>query len=564
MGRISSIVKNTVFGRVRALYLRKIVFLLLATTSIFGQAQWAIAQEDSAKLLETARQAFADRDYQRSFALYSRLADQGIGLAHYNKGVHLLRGLGTTQDANSALESFISASQLGVIEAQTQVGVIYFEGKAVSRNLSAALDWLSKAAKAGSNEARLHLARMNLSADGIARNESAAFDYLGAILSDRQRGEDWARIARTAIDIYAQTKHISSADVSRIFNLKESDFQPPSIDGSTYSALQVRGLEEEVKRLTAEKNSADRKILESSQASDIEKTRRLAELEAELKRALEARARAESMVSEARNAAEREKVALEQAIKTSTDQKIQRLDVRVLVIGNGDYSGSARLKNPINDARLISAKFREFGFAVQELHNTKRMEMVRALADFSRSSKDADLTIFYFAGHGVQIFGTNYLLPIDVDVDDVAQATLQAISLNTILEQYLPGITRLIFIDACRDNPLSRTGARGAGRGLAPMAVGDGTLISYSTRDGGVALDGENDTHSPFTSALAENIGRREDIALILRRVRQSVMAATNNRQTPWEYGSLTGESIVLSSIQPKGKEPGDARSQRK
>jgi uncharacterized caspase-like protein len=117
------------------------------------------------------------------------------------------------------------------------------------------------------------------------------------------------------------------------------------------------------------------------------------------------------------------------------------------------------------------------------------------------------------------------------------------------VEQYLPGKTKLVFLDACRDNPLMASGVRGVTKGLAPISVSEGTLISYATKDGQTAEDGIGHKNSPFTAALLEHLGDPEDIAVVLRAVRAKVLQRTGNRQQPWEYGSLTGGALVLSAI---------------
>jgi uncharacterized caspase-like protein len=119
-----------------------------------------------------------------------------------------------------------------------------------------------------------------------------------------------------------------------------------------------------------------------------------------------------------------------------------------------------------------------------------------------------------------------------------------------VVEQYLPGKTKLVFLDACRDNPLMASASRGISKGLAPINVSEGTLISYATKDGQTAEDGAAQKNSPFTTALLEHLSDPDDIAVVLRTVRSKVMQRTSNRQQPWEYGSLTGGALVLSAIQ--------------
>lgn len=226
-----------------------------------------------------------------------------------------------------------------------------------------------------------------------------------------------------------------------------------------------------------------------------------------------------------------------------------RLTAHALVIGNANYPGSARLDNPINDATAISQRLEAMGFKVTSVLDANRQRLVQSLTTFKRTAANADVSILFYAGHGVQIFGTNYILPIDVDQSDPAQATIQGISLNSVVENFLPGKAKLVFLDACRDNPLMRSGDRSVSRGLAPMATTQGTLIAYATKDGQTAADGVGERHSPFTRALLEHLGDPADIGVVLRKVREKVMQKTNGRQQPWEYGSLTGGELILSSV---------------
>lgn len=227
-----------------------------------------------------------------------------------------------------------------------------------------------------------------------------------------------------------------------------------------------------------------------------------------------------------------------------------RSNAHALVIGNGAYPGSGRLDNPVNDANAISQKLRSMGFTVTTVTDANRQKLVQSMAYFRRTAADGDISLLFYAGHGVQIFGTNYILPTDVDQSDPAQATIQGVSLNSVVENFLPGKTKLVFLDACRDNPLQRTNDRSVSKGLAPISAAEGTLISYATKDGQTAADGAGTRNSPFTQALLEHLNDPQDIAVVLRKVREKVMKATGGKQQPWEYGSLTGGELVLSRIQ--------------
>jgi hypothetical protein len=271
-------------------------------------------------------------------------------------------------------------------------------------------------------------------------------------------------------------------------------------------------------------------------------------------------AETERLRAEAEQARERQRQAeealarMQQQAQTASARPavpVRPLDAHALVIGNAAYAGSSRLTNPVNDAKAMSEKLRALGFKVTEVTDANRARLVAALSQFNRSAAQADLSLLFYSGHGVQILGTNYMLPVDIDQSDVAQATIQGVSLNSVVEQFMPGKTKLVFLDACRDNPLARSDSRSVSKGLAPINAAQGTLISYATKDGQVAADGVGQRNSPFTRALLEHLSDPDDIAVVLRKVREKVMAATGGKQQPWEYGSLTGGALVLSAVRP-------------
>jgi hypothetical protein len=292
----------------------------------------------------------------------------------------------------------------------------------------------------------------------------------------------------------------------------------------------------EIDRISAdvEAERKKRQDLEQQLASSRDRERITAELDLERKKRQELEAQLAASVQPA-----------------SSQTNVQRRTAHALVIGNGAYPGSGRLDNPVNDANAISQKLRSMGFIVTTVTDANRQKLVQSMAQFRRTAASADISLLYYAGHGVQIFGTNYILPTDVDQTDPAQATIQGVALNSVVENFLPGKTKLVFLDACRDNALQRTSDRSVSKGLAPISVAEGTLISYATKDGQTAADGVG-KNSPFTQALLEHINDPQDIAVVLRKVRERVMKITGGKQQPWEYGSLTGGELVLSAIKPK------------
>ena len=219
-----------------------------------------------------------------------------------------------------------------------------------------------------------------------------------------------------------------------------------------------------------------------------------------------------------------------------------------LVIGNSAYSHAAPLKNPENDARQIEKKLKTLGFDVVTGINLKHREFARVIGKFKRKLAFSDVALFFYAGHGLQINGRNYLMPVDAQLDDETSLDFEAVQLNTILRlMERRQRINLVFLDACRDNPIARNlsrsmGTRSAsvGRGLAPVESGVGTLIAYATQPGNIALDGNN-TNSPFTRSLIKHIATPAlDVALMMRRVRQDVIGETGGQQIPWQHSSLT------------------------
>ena len=227
----------------------------------------------------------------------------------------------------------------------------------------------------------------------------------------------------------------------------------------------------------------------------------------------------------------------------------RKLNLHAIVIGNSAYKVKP-LKNSANDAKAIANKFRSFGFEVTEVIDADRRKFRETLVNFSERSKNSDVTVFYYAGHGMQLGGINYLLPTDIDFSmPESVVTYDGLSLNDIKNRSLPGSTKLIFLDACRNNPFESTVRGNQSGGLAPVNVGTGTLISFATRDGSVALDSVGGQHSPYTQALLKHLDANEDVELMLRTVGDEVLRLTKNRQEPWKYGALSGQKVILPML---------------
>jgi uncharacterized caspase-like protein len=236
-----------------------------------------------------------------------------------------------------------------------------------------------------------------------------------------------------------------------------------------------------------------------------------------------------------------------------------RADKRVaFVVGNGAYKNVAQLPNPPIDAKAMAAVLRNVGFDVVEGTNLTRDTMTEKLLDFGKKAQGADVAVFFYAGHGIAISGTNYLLPVDADIKSEMDVKLgSAINIDLTLDQTMSDAkVKLVFLDACRDNPFaakiksnSATRSVSVQAGLAEMKSGEGTLIAFATGPGQTALDGQEGTNSPFTRALIAHITTPGvEIQQAMTEVRAQVNEETNKGQLPWGHTNLIG-SVYLNPV---------------
>jgi hypothetical protein len=214
-----------------------------------------------------------------------------------------------------------------------------------------------------------------------------------------------------------------------------------------------------------------------------------------------------------------------------------------LVVGNSAYQNVSRLDNPRNDAALMAETLRGLGFTLiggRAQLDLDKAAMDGAVQNFGRQVQGADVALFYYAGHGVQVAGSNYLVPITANPTREADVDFQMVDVNLVLRQMQGSGTRLnmVILDACRNNPFGARGLRASDGGLAQMRAPEGTLISYATQPGNVALDG-SDGNSPYTKALASTIKQSGlDIFQTFNRVGLAVKRDTGGSQQPWVSSS--------------------------
>jgi Caspase domain len=223
-----------------------------------------------------------------------------------------------------------------------------------------------------------------------------------------------------------------------------------------------------------------------------------------------------------------------------------------LVVGNSKYVEVSPLPNPENDATAIASALKTAGFEVILGLDLDQRGFEGKVRDFSQLIADADVAAFFYAGHGLQVAGRNYLIPVDAHLENERDLDFNTVSFDLVLKQMELGRetkTSIVFLDACRNNPFVRNLARsmgtrsiGVSQGLAQVDTGVGTFIAYSTQPDNVALDGSG-PNSPFTSALAKHMREPDrDLTSVMIEVRKDVLAATGGKQVPWDHSALTGE----------------------
>lgn len=232
-----------------------------------------------------------------------------------------------------------------------------------------------------------------------------------------------------------------------------------------------------------------------------------------------------------------------------------------LVIGNSAYVNATPLRNPVNDAVAVTEALHRLDFEVIGGRDLEFLGMRDAIRQFGRAIDDAELALFFFAGHGIQVFGRNYLIPIDSELASPSDLDFEAIDVSLVLRQLEEsGANSLIFLDSCRDSPFEQRLARSMGttrsatalgRGLARIDAAGGALIAFATDPGAVAFDGDGD-NSPFTTALLNHLEVEGlEVNLMMTKVRSEVFRDTEGKQRPWTNSSLLEEVYLAPDPEP-------------
>ena len=236
-----------------------------------------------------------------------------------------------------------------------------------------------------------------------------------------------------------------------------------------------------------------------------------------------------------------------------------------LVIGNADYAHAPALANPLNDAADVGAALKRLGFSVTRLDNADSAAILRALRGFTRAASGSEVSVVFYAGHGIEVDQRNFLVPVDARLASDHDVEFETVPLDLVVRAAARASRlRLVILDACRENPfaaqMQRAGStRSIGRGLARVEPTGSTLVAYAAKGGTVAADGTG-RNSPFTEALLEHLEEPGlEVGMMFRRVRDAVLASTHRQQEPFVYGSLSSQGAYLAAApEPSsGRQPG-------
>ena len=243
------------------------------------------------------------------------------------------------------------------------------------------------------------------------------------------------------------------------------------------------------------------------------------------------------------------RIALAAAVLATAASLPARAEKKIaLVIGNAAYP-AAPLRNPVNDARAMAERLKAIGYDVALHTDVAQRDFTRAVSQFGQRLAPGSVALFYYAGHGMQVRGRNFLVPVDADIQSEASARSEAVDLDLVLEQLGPSRLAMVILDACRNNPFEGRFRSAGGSGLAQVDAPKGTLLAYATAPGKVASDGEG-SHGLYTAELMKAMDLPgAKVEEVFKAVRVNVIKATAGAQVPWESSSLTGDYFFRPAV---------------
>ncbi len=454
---------------------------------------------------------------EAEFANFMKQAQAGDVRAQNQVGICYYNGWGCRLDYVQAVKWLSKSAEQGNKHAQNTLGLCYLNGQGVGKNPYVAVSWFTKSANQGHAKAQSNLANCYRNGWGVDKNISIAIEWYkkAAAQGHEKAKQRLAELGGSIDDISTTMTLLSSAYSSTTsYDMRVGVKSPSHI--TNYSVFingsLIRGIG------VVNNNGFDIEINKNVTLQNGNNTIRL------------------EIVNQSGTAHQEFDVYVEGGNynNTSTEKRV------ALVIGNSNYK-NAPLRNPVNDATDIAAKLKILGFDVTLKVDLTHSGFESTLKNFKYKASGSDIALLYYAGHGMEIDGFNYLIPTDAPIDDDEQLKYKSVNANFALDVISGAKKKIIILDACRNNPSSRSVMHG---GLGVMSATN-AFFAYSTSPGKTASDG-NGRNSPYTTALLQALDiKNQTLPQLFQKVSQ-IVTAKNHLQIPWTSSSLV-EDVILN-----------------
>ena len=531
-----------------------VILSLLLSLSTFLPV---MAQSTPKELVELGRQAYQKKQYTKAYNYFKRAYDMGDGMAAMEIGYLHYFGQGRKKDDGTAYKFFTEAAEYGVPKANIMRGnLYYYGGPGLKKNLAKAAECYRQSAELDEVGGQSWLAQLYQKGEGVPKDlDMAAYWYQKAAAQGdayakqvlREMGKS-TTVTQTTTTTNPTMTTVSSpkASVTWLTNAYTTSQRNYTLKAGIKSASKIENVVVKVN------GQADRGIKTvSNDDYDMTINRELTLAQGQNTIRIEVTNAGGTVVSERTVTYSGETAAITDTQSTKTSDKTKIKEKRVaLVVGNSEYhDNSMKLANPSNDAKDIAARLSKLGFTVVRSLNQTKQGMDKAIQTFSSRAKGADVALFFYAGHGIQYQGDNYLVPVDAQLPSEEYVKYNCTNANIVLDvmESLGCSMKIVILDACRNNPFARSWYRSTGGGgLGVMNAPKGTFIAFSTSPGDVALDGTNgERNSPYTTALLQTLDKHGlSITDFFQEVLELVATATNERQTPWTSNSFRGKFV--------------------
>lgn len=489
------------------------------------------------------------KDYMLAAIYFQKGIDQGAPGCYACKGyVYYHGGNNLPKDLKTAVEYFQKSADMGEAIGQQWMGFLYQRGEGVPKNTTTAIEWYMKAADQGDEVSIKKLEEM-----GFAMIDKPKTKQDNTTKPNNTTKQDnTTRPNNTTKPTTTQTK--PKATVTWLTTATTTSQRKYHLEAGIKSESKVENV---VVKLNGQSDRGIKTVNSDGYDMRVNRDLTLAEgtntIRIEVTNAGGTTATERKVTYTTATTKTQTNPTTTQKTTNKTDNPVARVNTgqkRVaLIVGNSNYTDSnMRLSNPVNDAADLSAKLVQLGFTVVRSLNQTQKGMEDAVQLFGSKAQGADVALFFYAGHGIQYQGENYLVPIDAKLPSEEYVKYNCTNAGLVLDvmENAGAKMKIVILDACRNNPFSRSWYRGKdSMGLGIMSAPKGTFIAFSTSPGEVALDGNGQRNSPYTSALLQTLDKKGlSITDFFQEVLERVVVSTKEKQTPWTSNSFRGKFI--------------------